>query len=457
MLPGILGSRLERDGRVVWGFGSVVRSLTHVSARLTADLSLDATAFTDPERGCDDGTVAARVMGSLPPRPGIRSFRAFDGTAAAIPGFWTLVDGYDLLLQRLKTVVDPRDVVAFPYDWRQSCRVTATRLRSAVEPLMRARRREHPAAQLILIGHSLGGLVAQYYAECLDDEGFTGRVISIGTPYQGAVRALTVLANGSARVSAGPVAIRVEVGELLRSMPSVAECLPIYPCIGDDAVALTDIRDGNAVPGLPRRLADHATTFHREIEAAAASNGNRRPIYSPILSVMQMTPKWAKVSSGRVEEQCAADGDGTVARLSAIPHDWVDPGGGMFAAGKHAGLQNSTGAWDQVFGLLTGGAPRRPMAAAEELMVDAPEYVMPGGDWTVTARPVSGNMKLAVVAECDAPSGILLRTPLRPGTGSYSATLTIDEPGIVRWTLRADPMGNAAVSPVSDVLVCAEP
>jgi pimeloyl-ACP methyl ester carboxylesterase len=64
--------------------------------------------------------------------------------------------------------------IEFPYDWRLDNRVTAKRLQEFVEDrLPRWRKRSHNKnAKVILVAHSMGGLVARYYLEVL--EGFGG-------------------------------------------------------------------------------------------------------------------------------------------------------------------------------------------------------------------------------------------------------------------------------------------
>jgi pimeloyl-ACP methyl ester carboxylesterase len=461
VLPGILGSRLSRRGRSTWRFRQPIRDIGRLSRSLTENLALDPIAYQDREYGCDDGTVVDGVMRSVAGMPRPTALRIARQLGAAIPGFWTLLGGYDLLLARLVHAFDARDIVAFPYDWRQSNRVSATRLRRQVEPLLRARRRSHPTAQLVLVGHSMGGLVARYYAECLDRQRLTARVITIGTPYQGAVKALAALADGRARLAAGPVAVDIPVGELLRSLPSVAELLPAYPCLGAGPGDLAAIGPETSVPGLPPAIRDHALDFQREVADAIVANGPDRPVYSPILSHRQPTAWWASLGADGIEPHggdCAAlGGDGTVARPSAIPPEWVDRGGGSFANARHAALHNAAGTWDQLLGLLTGGAPRRRMGRPVELVVDAAEGVVAGGNWTVAARAAGEAGPLALAVELVGPDGEVRRAPLQPDGSGYVATLEIGEPGLYRWEVAPDQAGNTIAGEVSDVLVCAAP
>ena len=48
-------------------------------------------------------------------------------------------------------------------------------------------RRESPEAKLILVGHSMGGLVARYFLECLEGWRDTRQLVTFGTPYRGSL------------------------------------------------------------------------------------------------------------------------------------------------------------------------------------------------------------------------------------------------------------------------------
>jgi pimeloyl-ACP methyl ester carboxylesterase len=445
VLPGILGSTLQRDRRQTWGYRQIALNLHRLANRLTEDLSLPRAAFTDPAAGVDDGTVVTGVL----------------TTQGIIPGFWT-IDGYDELLFNLRTrFMDDQDVIlAFPYDWRQSNEYTARHLQRWIEPLLVHRRITHPDARLILIGHSMGGLVARYYAECLDTRKLTRRVVTIGTPYLGAAKALPILANGYARLGSR----KVLVGDLARSLPSVAELLPVYPCLGSSADQLTVLDAMSVVPGLPTEALTRCLTFHRQINDAIAANGDHRPAYHALLSHRQSTDTWASIDPtgetvAHQTEHFDDRGDGTVPRRSATPREWVDDASATYLAGKHAALQQQRETLTQLVGILTA-RPRRPQATQDEIAVDALPYVEPGADWSVDAYSVEGSDRLALtvtIVGTDTPAGDppVAEKPLRPmRSGRYSATITLTTPGIFRWIVDTDPTAATHIDPVSDVLLC---
>jgi pimeloyl-ACP methyl ester carboxylesterase len=445
VIPGILGSVLTRAGRQTWGYRQVFRSPRHLTARLTDDLAFETNAFADPHHGTDDGTVATGMLTTL----------------GIIPGFWT-IDGYDELLTNLRVrFLTDRDAIGeFPYDWRQSNEYTARRLQRYVEPALDARRRAHPEARLVLIGHSMGGLVARYYAECLDTRKLTRRVVTIGTPYLGAAKALSVLANGHVELAGR----RIDLGDLVRFLPSVAELLPLYPSWGTTPARLAALGTPAAtVPGLPYECLARALAFHRRIRESITANGDQRPVYHALASHRQDTDTWAGPSTfGRVAAHCMTDfedgGDGTVPRCSAVPPEWTDDAAAVYLPGRHAGLQQQRETLVQLHGILTAKA-RVPQAAACEIAVDAAPHTVTGEGWVVRARSVEGSNSLvltAMVHDLDAGDvRPVAEEPLRPcGEGRYEATLRLREPGTYRWTVRTEPVAATPLDPVSDVVLC---
>ncbi|MFD3442741.1 esterase/lipase family protein [Streptomyces sp. NPDC058685] len=443
VLPGILGSTLSRGPRQIWGYRSVSR-LHRLSDRLTQDLALPAQAFTAAERGFDDGAHATGTLRTL----------------GIIPGFLS-IDGYDRLVNRLRRELahlGHGSIIEFPYDWRQSNAFTASRLKAAVEPLLRHRRRQHPEAKLVFVAHSMGGLVARYYAECLDTDKLTRRIITIGTPFLGAAKALAALANGY--TSLGPR--RFDFGELVRSLPSVAELLPMYDCVGLTPDTLRPLAAAT-VPGLPVVCQDHALRFHQRIREAVVANGDERPTYHALLSHRQKTATWVSVAENdevlvHSPQELSQGGDGTVPRCSAAPPEWNDDSGSVFVSGRHASLQQQPHVLIQVHGIVTA-RPRRPMAVMDEIAVEADPWVAPGEPWTVRAESVEGSngLVLTVTVSDPASNEVVGHAPLRAqGDGKHTASLRIARPGAFRWTVQTVTTAATPVEPVSDALLCVD-
>src|SRR5262249_47253822 len=124
----------------------------------------------------------------------------------------------------------PGNFIEFPYDWRLSNQLNAQRLADVAVPQLERWRRhtQNQDAKLILICHSMGGLIARWFLEVMGGREITRMLITIGTPYQGAVNALSALVNGLF-MGLGPIGISVD--ELVRSFPSAYQLLPTYPCL----------------------------------------------------------------------------------------------------------------------------------------------------------------------------------------------------------------------------------
>ena len=114
-----------------------------------------------------------------------------------IPGLWSPIKGYGALAEMFHsrfamTVPErekPANFIEFPYDWRLSNAVSARRLAKAVVPALERWRKTSPDAKLVLVCHSMGGLVARWFLEMLGGAELTRTLITIATPYQGALKA----------------------------------------------------------------------------------------------------------------------------------------------------------------------------------------------------------------------------------------------------------------------------
>jgi pimeloyl-ACP methyl ester carboxylesterase len=372
LLPGILGSVLARDGKDVWAPspGAIGKALW------TLGRSVESLELADDPVDADDlgdGVVATRLM------PDIH----------IVPGLWG-IDGYsgikDVMLERFD-LVPGESYLELPYDWRRDNRVAARRLQRLAEEKLAARRQDNPDAKLILIGHSMGGLVARHYLECMDGWKDARALNTFGTPHRGSLNALDFLANGFVK-KLGPLKL-VDLSRLLRSLTSVYQLLPTYPCVdlGDGDITVEEL--AGRVDGVDEVKAAAAAEFHRAITAGAGRHDPGVYDLHSIVGTSQATKQSARWDGGRllIEERRGGrdeGGDGTVPRLSATPpetDDWMPRYQPMYSADRHASLQNADPVQTQLFGILTQPAlPERAFGSvnllAEELLaVDEPLVV----------------------------------------------------------------------------------
>ena len=89
--------------------------------------------------------------------------------------------------------------VAF-YDWRKSVIDSA---RSYLVPWIDRARSRSGQSKVVLVGHSMGGLVARAYVQSQQYRGDVERLITLGTPHRGAAQAYYVWEDGAAPAAVG--------------------------------------------------------------------------------------------------------------------------------------------------------------------------------------------------------------------------------------------------------------
>lgn len=341
VLPGIMGSVLTRDGQTVWGFtpGSIARALWTRGDAIAQALML-ADDDDETRETASDGVQASALLPDL----------------HVLPGFWK-IDGYSRLCERIESRFDVtygENYFHFPYDWRRSNRSAARRLaRQSGEWLQRWRRAGHPGARLILIAHSMGGLVARHFLHVLGGDQDTRALITLGTPYRGAPKALDALANG---LHLGPVAL-TSLTSFVRSCTSVYQLLPIYPAVTSADGSRQRAGEATGLPNIDAARAAQALAFHDEMRAAAQGQVSRCGLY-PVVGITQPTVQSARLADGRLwpHQHLGGEdlaGDGTVPRASALPPEATTGAGAMYTAAVHGSLQNSDAVLDHVEGVIT--------------------------------------------------------------------------------------------------------
>jgi len=364
VLPGILGSVLQKNGKDIWALfpGAMARGVWTLGSSIK-DLELDRDSPDEEDLG--DGITAPRLIPDL----------------HLVPRLWK-IDGYSRLIESLKNTFDLKpgeNYFEFPYDWRRDNRGAARRLKRLSTEWLQGYRKEQPQAKLVLLAHSMGGLVARYFLECLDGWRDTRTLITFGTPYRGSLKAMDFIANGW-RKKLGPVTL-LDLTDLLRSLTSVYQLLPTYRCYDNGPGGLKRVAEAQDIPNLDRNRAKAAKAFHAEI-AAGVDKHKTEPGYliHPIVGTHQPTFQSARLNGAAVDMLMSYEGrddagDGTVPRVSATPLELSNTESEIFASCAHASLQNDDEVWTNIEGILTGhtidlwdykglGAPLQPIPVA---------------------------------------------------------------------------------------------
>jgi pimeloyl-ACP methyl ester carboxylesterase len=251
-----------------------------------------------------------------------------------------------LLLNALKLKLSLRiagfDARFHAYDWRLGVETLAAELNARVET--------DGARDAMLVGHSMGGVVARI--ALATDAGRISRVVQIGAPNAGSFAAVLALRGVYVTVrKLAALDLRHDAEDLarlvFRSLPSLHELLPDPVLAGGPDFFDPASWPRDALRPDPRLLQD------------AAATRSRHPAADPrclhIVGVRQETVIGAERDASGFRFRLDADGDGTVPRvLAEMP--------GMptwFVPEKHGGLPNNGRVISAVADLLRAGTTGR--------------------------------------------------------------------------------------------------
>lgn len=434
VLPGILGSALAKDGKEAWGMsgGAIARTLFSIG-RNVKNLALEGDDHTVDDLG--DGVSATRLLPDM----------------HLVPGFWK-IDGYGTITKSIRDtfdVVEGENFFEFPYDWRRDNRVAARRLRRESHEWLKHWKVKsgNDDAKLILLAHSMGGLVSRAFLELEEGWRDTKTLVTFGTPYRGSLNAVGFVANGFP-IGLGPIKI-MDLGAMLRTLTSVYQLMPIYPCLDPGDGNLVRPGEADTIPNMDTAMAADALAFHHSIRDAVAANGasadyvERGYGIHPVAGMDQPTLQSARIDGDRVRmfRSHGGDdfkGDGTVPRVASYPLEWDDAADGMFSAEKHASLQNTPAVLDHVRGILTADAIDlggfRDRKARLGLDIDD---LVPADAGTPVSVTCSDDRQDVTVRAVDEATGNVVRT-LDMTAGSLSGELDGLPEGVYRVTAESD-------------------
>ncbi|WP_416959471.1 esterase/lipase family protein [Streptomyces sp. Agncl-13] len=458
VIPGIMGSVLvDRDApqKPVWGDGPVAASWFSGAA-------LRRLRLTEEEQ---EGHYGRIVPGGL-----LRY-------AAWFPGFRGIERYRDLVRGVHGAVAHEKAVLEFPYDWRLPVAHNARLLAEAAlihleqwraHDAHDAAMRQQPSqpqdpAQLVLVAHSMGGLLARRVSLDPDVQPLVRTCVTLGSPFHGTPKAAVLLNSGRglpflpARRPASAL-LRPDPDDGLRALavtlPGVYDLLPQYRCLdeggsGRRLTAADVVRLGGdpvqaaawqerQVPNPPALAGDHQLllgTAQRTAQSLRIDDG----VVTPLFTTLRGTTE-----EPRRENEW---GDGTVPSCSAeVPG--VRPVGRLFQSHSDLGRADEVVRW--VVRILrdgdlgTGGPPLGTDTG--RIGLDTPDgVVVPHQTWTavVTGAEVRPGA-FCTVESVDTRRRWADRVRLQPRDGELHAPVTLDSPGLYRVTFQ--PPGGAPVS-----------
>jgi Lecithin:cholesterol acyltransferase len=295
---------------------------------------------------------------------------------AARPSYGAMVAG-------IREVVVHSDAVCeFSYDWRLPVGYNVTLLEQAARAHLKAWRAhgeyarfrkdlpETRPAQLVLVAHSMGGLLVQALPEDLDIRA----TVTLGTPFDGSAKAAMILNTGRGAPLPLP---RERLRLMARSMPGLHDLLPTYLCLDDvehdtDPMALTP-RDVEELGG-DVKLAEKSFSWHKQMSKKRlrghhALVGIKQPTVSSLtlrsglleghLYTFEPTVAGLARDGNGILVRQLRHGDGTVPYNSALP----DSVQAVPLAQQHGPIARAKEAIDMVRTVICQGDVHAPRLA----------------------------------------------------------------------------------------------
>jgi pimeloyl-ACP methyl ester carboxylesterase len=472
VLPGICGSVLQRDGKDVWNCSSqsitqYVRSWGNSLSQL--ELSQDAIV------GSEDNVEATGLIRG----------------AHIIPGLHKVLCGYEILSSTIqrefqvemgnRKTEKPANFFEFPYDWRYHSRYNAELLATFVEHRLKIWRdyTGNPNAKVILLAHSLGGLISRYYIEVLGGWQDCKALFSFGTPYRGSIDSIDYLANGYKAAGIIPLT------KVLQSLPSVYELLPRHTVLQVNGRYESITQASVPLPNINPKKALDAWAFHQKISEALLQQPEEywdSPYkIKPFIGIKQSkTKQSAFLHLGNLHstneklppeiDALYQDGDGTVPYWSAIPQE-PDPDRRskvdriVYVPETHGAIQSNPQALRQLIrelkvlqdvkglGNVLGPTDQDESGEAATLSLTVDDLYAADEEVVVQAEMKDTNQDFGgIKAEIKAVEGeVIHRLTLEQQSEGWMGAITGLAPGMYEVTIKPAQFDSGAPQPVRDL------
>ena len=422
VIPGIMGSELidTETGSVLWGLSP--RSYLRF---WTSGDGLDRLRVTDRERAGKAGRIRATRLLRFP-------------VASPIFGGF---EPYTRLMAGIRdSLVHPDALCEFAYDWRLPVSFNAARLADAVDAHMRRWRLHRMGgkeANVVLVAHSMGGLVARCFTGTMGGASAVRQTVTLGTPFFGAVKSAYLLNAGRG----APVPLpRARLRELALTLPGVHDLLPSYRCV-DDRGGRRLTPDDVADLGGDRELAEASFAMQRTL-AGLSPDGLRTVVgvEQPTMQSMRLVRGVVVPQRHIVEAGARTDhrGDGTVYLEAAL--GGVEPV--SYLPQSHAGLAKTPEAIAAVVAILTRQRLGPPMGITGA-GVDAPDLVVAGERCEARVTVPDDVMPRCRVVDADTGQQVAAPVPVRRD-GHLLVTMRLPTAGLYRIEVKTG--GYSAVT-----------
>ena len=304
----------------------------------------------------------------------------------------------------------------------------------------------------------MGGLIARWYIERCGGAEITSKLITLGTPYRGAARALDQLVNGAPQ-GLGP--LRIDLTGFARSMPSLHQLLPEYACLSHhgDLVKTTAI----TLPGLGTGMVSDAMDFHTTLNQAETARPASLTGTHPIIGTGQPTATTARLAHGHIElistyQDENLYGDSTVPVIAATrPDVLMDSNTLRRVPDKHGNLQRNQAVLDEVEAILTARDIIIKAAPPITVRVDAPEFALTGHDITVHVTPAEHTNYAARLTITSETGALIHSRTLRLSAQTTTATISDLAPGAHTIDITGTGPGSPYAPVSSNILIWNNP
>jgi pimeloyl-ACP methyl ester carboxylesterase len=250
-----------------------------------------------------------------------------------------------MLFLRGSVGYESSEILTFPYDWRKGLEENSASLEKSIKNFSRG----HGGQKVVLVSHSMGGLVARHALNKHPDLP-VHTLIQMGTPVAGLAKPAALSAKGKLFSGSNLIISEDELRDIILSFPST------YELQSDDSLLLNGQEQAIHETESWRKLFPgvyHGPRYSKLNTYLAAAKKSkslcRRPI--PVKDVRIVSTYYDTIRAINVgteeTEFLAAKGDGTVLRTSSIY-----PGVGnvdvFFVHNRHAFIPSDVGAQNKI-------------------------------------------------------------------------------------------------------------